>query len=543
MDDFFQANVKDPASQYSVRVPSMNGLSYNSSQEIIIYIDPSVRVFDPLETYLKFRVKINSAMKTKLYLDPKMGGQCLIRDVNIRSGTGVLLEELFSYNQFVHLKYSYDNRACLKNKRVLLEGSTDTSDRNKPPLNGTGGSYLTSLYGNDVFNSAWGDDEEAELCLPLHTGIFSNDKIFPNHLTDGLYIHMLLETDQNCIRQNPKVVNPEFALKFLCDGTQDPTTGGAGWPQTNSTSDFFIQCNVNLNTADLNNFPFQKGEKFAFFEAASPHDIIVNNPVRTFEIDEFDIDGDFIKITISGADYQPGDAGAEVPSGSLLLSVESAQAGAVAPKYQITQADLIVGAIEPPDSFYNSIQSRLLDPETGLITYDFESVQTYSQTVLASNTAGTLLMPLNNTMCKSLLCKAHDTAQLDWKEALNNNFYKGVYDKLLQYQFFYKNTYQPDRPVRTSVIMDNAVAQQQLIELEKALYMADISPENFNEFKDNFVIGRAVALNKQIADLNNTDVQLNVNYDNTASINKLFRIFVAHIRAIEFRSGGISIQV
>ncbi len=539
MDDFFQSNVKDPASQYSVRIPSMNGLSYNSSQEIIIYIDPSVKVFDPLETYVKFRVKLNTTMITKLYLDPKIGGQCLIRDITIRSGAGVLLEELFAYNQYVHLQYSYDNRECLKNKRVLLEGTTGTTNSNKPPMDDLGNAYLTTEHGNDVFNSAWGNDVEVELCLPLHTGIFSNDKIFPNQLTDGLYIHILLEADKNCIRQNPKVTSDAFALRFLCDATQDPTLGGSGWPSGNATASFFIQPNINLNPANIEQFPFEVGERFAFYKSTGQ---IENVGARIFEIEGVEIDGNFLKITIGGADYDPGAVAANaIANGDWMLSLEH-HIVLTPPTYQITQCDLIVGAIEPPDSFYNTINQRLLDPETGFITYDFQSVQTYSQSVLANNTAGTLLMPLNNTMCKSLLCKAHNSGNISWQDALSNNFFKGVYDNLSQYQFFYKNTYQPDRPVRTSDIENGGVAQQQLIELEKALYMADISPENFNEFKDNFVIGRAVALNKQIANLNNTDVQLNLSYS-TPTINKLFRIFVAHIRGIEFRSGGITVQI
>tara|TARA_R110001599_G_scaffold353440_1_gene592225 strand:- start:367 stop:2004 length:1638 start_codon:yes stop_codon:yes gene_type:complete len=543
-NSFFRASPEVAVSQYNTRIPSVNGLSYRANQEIICFIDPTIAYFNPMETYLKLNVSINSDMNTQLYLNPIIGGQVLINRVRIVSGTGVELEFIQNYNTYVNLKYTYEKNPELENKRILLEGATTTSNAIKTPIDQSGGGIIASGRARDVENSAFGNSRQAELTLPLHTGIFGNSKLFPNGYTQGLYIYLLLEPDYRCIQQNPavNVHHKDELLRFQCVGGVDPTTNKA-WDAGTTSNQFYVKPNINTNTANLADFPFKVNEKIAFRKAGN-FDPIPFKDIDFMTIESIDVDGtyeNFFIITIDNP-YDPDVADNNLTENDYIVSVETDFGTPPAPTYTINKCDLMVGVVVPPSSYQASFNQRLLDPATGDLSYDFTSVQTYEQSLPSNNNAGTMVLPLNNTMCKALLAVPVLSDRPTWQVALGTEFFVGQYDNLDDYQFFYKNTYQPDRPVNTTQIKVDSVSQQQLIELEKALYQSDISPEYFLKFRENFCIGRAVALSGQVCNLNNQDVQLNVRYTDQTK-NKVFNFFVVHVRDIEFLGGGITVQV
>ena len=89
-----------------------------------------------------------------------------------------------------------------------------------------------------------------------------------------------------------------------------------------------------------------------------------------------------------------------------------------------------------------------------------------------------------------------------------------------------------------------SISQQPLIELEKALSMSNITPFSFRDFNNNFVIGRALSLHNGVYNTVGRDFNLQVNYEGTAPTkNKLWMSFISHIRRIEFKGSGISLQL
>ena len=77
--------------------------------------------------------------------------------------------------------------------------------------------------------------------------------------------------------------------------------------------------------------------------------------------------------------------------------------------------------------------------------------------------------------------------------------------------------------------------------------MSNITPFSFKDFQSNFIIGRALSLHNGVYDTRGKDFNLQVEYtgqDNAkAQKNKLWMNFVSHLRRIEFKGGGISLQV
>jgi hypothetical protein len=121
---------------------------------------------------------------------------------------------------------------------------------------------------------------------------------------------------------------------------------------------------------------------------------------------------------------------------------------------------------------------------------------------------------------------------------------RGISDYITDYQFIYDGRLQPSRPVKCSKTSSKvSIDQQPLIETTKALQQADISARSLSEYNRNYILSRALAINKGIYDTRNKDFNLQVNYQGTPPTkNKLWNNFVFHLRRINIRGDSISVE-
>jgi len=122
----------------------------------------------------------------------------------------------------------------------------------------------------------------------------------------------------------------------------------------------------------------------------------------------------------------------------------------------------------------------------------------------------------------------------------------GISDNLQEYQFIYDGRINPSRKVDVSKISSkNSISQQWCIEAEKSLAMADVEPLSFRQFQSNFFIGRALALGKNaVYDARGKDFNLQVEYTGANQTkNKLWNNYVAHLRRLVIKNGGLDVLV
>ena len=219
---FFQSEGKINLAQSDVRISAENGLSFEQDQVVGIYIPPSVKYFSGKDCYLQFDAEITGDTSgaditaTRLQLDAEIGANSLFSAVRIYAGNReTLLEENTEYSSYVSVKYNFDKNDVIQNKRALTEGCGSWV----PNTRGTEGT--TKSVANNFVYCPWmecvnaGNDKgpeddvtsapdfiPAKITLPLHTGIFAeNDKVFPNLLTNGIYIELVMAGGRNLFRQ------------------------------------------------------------------------------------------------------------------------------------------------------------------------------------------------------------------------------------------------------------------------------------------------------------------------------------------------------
>ena len=589
MSSFWTAEDRIPISQTKISVPAQHGLQYSPGQKCEFHLPSSVNFFQPKESYLNLSVKIKKDPTndpTRLQLDAETGLQVLLRDVRVYSGGAgrQLLEEYQNYNVLTALKYDYESNDTLKAKRSLTEGTTvyselarndhalEKSDQNNLEQN----PYFKPMDASASYSTAFTDDEYLTVkgLLPLNTGIFTNDKIFPIAMTEGLIVEIIFEDARRVFRTldttnqyRHLASNPFFHSTNGSNSAPDePAAANASKFQ-----EFYVRRdNCQGWGANVNSFPFAVGEAVRFINASTG----VDNPSiadgdtnpKISRIEYVGGTTNALKVRLSGS-YRPT---AVLDQEHVLYSRSVLNATTYNPTYTITNAEFVLQQVEMPPGYTNKLGQMM--KAGGAMNYDFMSATNYKISQLKSERVANLRLPLNQSRAKSVLCIPTDASASGTKELLqakttytthydlesdattrawNANHSQrtglvGCVDQLSSYQLFYGGKLNPNRKVFTNKLSTkNSIDSQPLIELEKALKMGGIMPFSFKKFRENFAVGRALSLQNGVYDTRGSDFALQTEYQEATapSVDKLWMCFCIHLRRIVISGSAISLVV
>lgn len=609
MSSYWRNDAKIQVKQTQISVPSVNGRSYSgvagqSGRRVDFEIPPNVKFMDGKNSYLQFNVKLGKgAVPTRLQLDPFIGGHSVVKNIRIYSNLGgrTLLEEVTDYNAKVQIEYSYNQDESMRKLRALKEGSLLSTIENRGTLGTSESNNIdtrTNPYHKPVSvvpaGRDWGTDEDfmtAKLSLPIHTGIFADsDKIFPVMLTQGLYIEIDLEDPARFIKQLDSVVRHRRVKQNpLFHGTD---SAGANWVVgTDDITEIFLTKDNNMLSVE--NCPFVKGETIGFCEKGDINkqanltkaDGTIYHP----KISDITIDDKFVKLTLAentrNTSTSATNQSATIDTGNWIVystavdnkRISHTDGSAIAElpaltKYdataEFTDFEVVVQQVELDSRYEAGMVSKM--KEGGAIELDILSATNYKHSLLKSNRNATINFPVSNTRAKSSLialtdAKVYNTAQLigslgdtydEETLSMDGQLHSirtgqvGIIDELTSYQFVIDDKLVPTRPIVVSKInKGKSISAQPLIELEKALNQAKITPRSFCDYNRNFIIGRAYALNDGVANLNNKSNQLQLLYnesledgtDKPPLHDKLAMCFVYHLRRILIKGNSISV--
>ncbi len=588
---YWIASNKSPVQQRSVSIPAQNGTDFLAGQEIRIKIDPSLKYFNPSQSYIQWNAKIvpptysadgtdNLPCPTKLQLDSEIGQQVLCRSVRIHDLAGNLLEECDNYNTKVAMEYDYHTNDSLRGKRALTEG-TGFYNSDYRGTKGSTKSYANNVDDNSYFqvpdtadlSASWTADSfiDAKCCLPIHTGILGNDSVFPNHLLGGVVVTILLEDNNRVFRQVDSAMR--FRRLTLNPLFNQATRFGNGLVpnasvETNGSFVAFDLQEHNSQNARPQKCPFVVGEKLGFQRWIGGNASVVAFTGDKPVIKKIDMNGNNIRIELNASVTVNGKGIGGVGEQTFVFSDSVADADNYDPTYQVSDVNFICQEVIPTPEDERKMMSML--KEGGTLNYDFLSSTTYKHSQLASDRVANIrLSGINNSRCKSIICVPTDANVYTSKENINasltykvnqnenlnaSNFYLrsnrsglvGISDHVSDYQWLYDGRLQPNRRVSLSkVSSDKSIDAQHLLELDKALSQAGITAHSFQAFNQNFCIGRALALGDAVYDARNKDFNLQINYNETTAPtkNKLWCCFVYHIRRIQIQNGNVQVIV
>ncbi len=609
---FWRNENKVQLSQTQVSIPSTNGKTYSATAgsgggRVDFEIPPSVKFMDGKNSYLQFDIKIGAgAVPTRLQLDPFIGGQSVIKNLRIYSGSrAVLLEEISDYNVKCQVEYSYNQDESLRKMRALKEGTLIPNIKNRGNL-GTSESNNIDTVTNPYYKpvtvvratSDWGTDADfltAKLTLPIHSGIFADsDKVFPVMMTQGLYIEIDLEDPAKVIKQLDSVNrHRRMQQNPLFHGVD---AGGSAFINDNATSATEAIFLAKTNTIQsVESCPFVKGETIGICSKTDPDqqanltkaDDTPYDPI----IDDITEEGTFIKlklkeITRNSSTANEGGSVSVTSNNFIVYSTaadnarvraDNGAAPAVVPPlitayaatYELSNAQIVCQQVELDPRYEQGMMQKLQDG--GSIELDIHSATNYKHSLLSSNRNATVNLAVGNTRAKACIvvptdAKVYNTAEsiagintydeetlaMDGRLKSIRSGQVGIIDQLTSYQFMIDDKLVPSRPIDVSKINGGkSISAQPLIELEKALNQAKIVPRSFVDYNRNFCIGRAYALNDGVMNLNNKTNQLQLLYNERTDAgvdvpptrDKLLMAFIYHVRRISIKGDSLVVSL
>jgi len=579
---FFVAQNKIPLDETYVAIPSQNGLSYDAQKLIEFYIPPNVDTFKPKNSYLQFDLTLSqdsSASTTRLQLDELIGGQCLIDTIRIHSGDKTqLLEEIRHYPVHVAMKYAYHSTPTLRDLRALNEGcgiwTPDTRG-----TRGTSKSILANHKFSPYYKSVSGTQTtpftntnsyiQCKLKLPLHTGLFQNDKVVPCGLMNGLFVTILTSENKRVFRQLDSVnASRRLQLNPVFHSTNGNNHAPASWKTGAAASTNVFYCRVDNNNHEVDNFPFVVGETLQFMDINRAKHTISNSNGSDISIKQIEVSGNgsskFVKVTLQNVAEIDVAMDAEGSDRYFLYSTSVRDAATYNPSYSMSNVELVLCQIDMGAAARAEIQRDMREGK--MMVYDFLSTQVYNYSQLKGDRVANIGIPANHQRAKSIICVPTDSSVYSIKDSIAcNDTYEihsnshdskllstqsgiaGISDRLTEYFFFYDGRNQPSLNVKTEKISGKtSIDAIPLLELDKALFQAGMPALSMNRFQDNFAIGRAFSLNNGTYDMRDKDCRLNVYYQDSANAptkDKLWVNLVYHIRRINIRADSVQLEV
>lgn len=534
---FWKSDTRVAYAQRSIAIPAENGKQFNENAKIVLVVPADVGFFQPSESYLQFRISLaqpQGRAPTRLQLDAVLGGQVLIKNIRVLTGTGILIEEIQDYNVLSNVISCYDTDQSTRNKRSITEGTTQPNPSCRITNNDLPESDYMSCNHNPYFTSP-GDGKSVQqwvkLQLPLNTGIFRNKKIFPVVMTTGLRVEIMLEESKKCIRNLISTVNPDYAPRVY-----GSVPGAAGIPKAVPFTTIALSKVIN-NVTSVESCPFIVGETITITDGTTTKVLGAITAIT--------VDGTTGRVVIT----HPSQTipAAILGSAAVVTSTSvSANTAAFAPKYTLDEVELVLQQIQVPQNNVTAMMKAM--KEQGVMKYDFLSYENYKRSQLAGETQSTMALQLNNSQIKSILSIATNSTPLVDAGAYvgdrNSHSLVGVADNITSYQWTYNGVLNPDRRVLMRKLNSNQIEQQHLVELEKALVVGGIPAKSFRKFLGNVIIGRAMALQQGSYDGRGKDFNLQISNEEAAAptLNKLWMNMVCHVRSINISANGVSLE-
>ena len=542
-----------------ISIKPENGETFKSGQKIIYNIEPSIG-YIKRDSYLVFDV-VNTTADNGRYSWTAAGVNGIIKQVNIYSKeTGVLIENLNNYNQWVAIENQY--RTDDKNQLAIKEGVRLPCSAKNNTTSATAGDWASQselsspqITSNGLLSPIVGADGEASFmtrryCVPLRCGIFrhwDDEKLIPILNFGGLRIELILE-------------EPQLALQRMCGTSHivgqpvvpidiSGSTGsslGYGTKASALTNDKLITLNgipgsVEATGIELSGLAI--GNKIIHtFQLAGAGAAQVE--ART--ITALTFTGADMVITVDGADFPARDAG------KVFLDLGNANGGgihtgsqAVQPSYSVINTEFRLCVVAP-----TSQQAKSL---TSAINYEFTSYDLFLDNVATSTLRHQVPIHSVASKAKCIMSMLYDVTTE--KHVSSQNYYAGLQDGGVGTQnvsynndvvFFINNKLYPLRSYNPKSRADRVLNINENVKAWNAINtpiksLGEATKGNLEDFVNTPLISRELARGDFVFDLRNAEPELRLGFSGARGHNMRVQTFVWSKKIVSTSSSGIQV--
>ncbi len=469
--------------------------------------------------------------------DPTAATSSLFRHMRVQTQNGLnLLEEVDEYSSRVAMEYSYAQDEGIIHNRSLNEGLSLTNNSaqqlfwNPQPL-----PSATIVAANT--------SKKIAISLPLWSGILGPDaSVLPVSALGGCKLTM----ETNNLMKSIRLANDskKGGTKTALVKTQ---VAAADWNNGLATHTVDIVTKT-LQTSDSG---FEVGD--AVYYTVAGADVLIGMVVSvgtnatemtikvkgdvTTNADWKLLAVDTVLYTVPRDRFEGWTPSGNITAGSTnaAIALGVAQA-AVKINYTITDLQMIVEQIQPPESYVNDLVKKI-NSSQGL-TMNFKNTTLHKINLVG--TTGLLNASIPNTAKRVYSINAMPLKSTDSYDAGNLT---ALPDGVSSYQFSINNRLEPDQKVPLSRLsMTPAYVEQlHLTELHKSLLNSGVFVRSLQNAEKNFIVARAVSLFGSVSDVTKADLSLRLEYSSSATYQKTLNVYMCTARTLIINRNNIEV--
>ncbi len=544
-DNNASGNVASQMNSKYISIKPENGETFNAGQKIIYNIEPNIG-YIKRDSYLVMDV-VNKTTDNGRYCLGMAGAHGLIQQINIYSKeTGVLLENLNNYNQWVAIENQYmtDDKTQLG----IKEGVRLPCEALEPQLLNNGffrksqvpnGKDKTNALLSPIGVGGQALFMEKRYCIPLRCGIFrhwDDEKLIPILNMGGLRIELIL-ADANLALQRlaytkDDVGHPDGVLPvdMVRQGKTTETRGGA--------SNIFTFS----GTTTLDNCGLAVGNQIVIRGEIGGAGGIVNT-YRAITAITDDGAGN-VSITVDGAQI-----GTTTNACLIMVNVSVANgnthggAGAVEPVYQITNTEYRLCVVAPTGA-----QAQAL---TSALNYEFTSYDLFMDNIPTATLRHQVPFHSVASKAKCLMTLLYDSS--DERNLAGQSYYTGVQNKadvpasyLNDVVYFINNKLYPLRSYNPLRHADRVLNLNELVKAfntinKPVLSMGSNVAGRLEDYVNTPLICRELARGEFVFDLRNAEPELRLGFTGARPQNLRANSFVWSKKIISTSSSGVQV--
>lgn len=543
-----------------ISIKAENGESFNPGQKIIYNIEPSIG-FIKKDSYLVFDVVNNTSDNGRMSFT-SAGVNGIIKQINIYSKeTGVLLENLNNYNQWVSVENQY--KTDDKNQLAIKEGvrlpciaksNTHTgkgtwssvSEMSNPEITTNGLLSPIENDGNAVYMTR-------RYCVPLRCGIFrwwDDEKLIPILNMGGLRIEIILETPQLALQRmcGVSLTAPILPLDISGVNGSAGAVEGRGYETKASVNanDKLITingCPGNSTARAIELSGFAVGNKIIYRYPVTAGGAI---EIQCRNIVSMAVVGADLVITTDGADYPARDAG------NVFLDLGVSNGGgewagtqAVEPSYKVMNTEFRLCVVAPTQA-----QAKQL---TSAINYEFTTYDLFLDNISTSTLRHQVPIHSIASKAKCIMSMIYDVS--NEKHIKSQNYYAGLQDGRNGHQdnsynndvvFFINNKLYPLRSYNPLSRHDRVLNINENVKAWNAINMpirsyGEARKGQLEDYVNTHLISRELARGDFVFDLRNAEPELRLGFNIARQNNLRVQTFVWSKKIVSTSSSGVQV--
>lgn len=542
-----------PVENYSVVTQSENGTQFSPGMKTVFRIPSHLSYVDFHTSYLFFDFEIKNELGKMEFTNG--GPEMLIRTWRVLIA-GHVVEEIDHPNVLIKaLKYDYGQDLGMAELSKVINKSGK----------GTGYQGLNKYGTAGITNIADGIADKVKIVLDLDfSGVFGSTQTFPVGMTGDVTIEIVWEE----ARRSLKLLDSgRLPLKFS-EATHHRQTAGP------AVGDLTAAVNVTtLTMADtpatqilapnkcshlfgqVEDCPFSIGQRVQvtgrggaggpnahYVETSPPITAIATdgaNPAKTqLTIGAGLTTATTHNVTEACIQYEPtGPTATQTWDNNGTLT------------YEVSVPTLALTVVVPPAQYVQA-QAEKVNREG--LAIDIPTYTCYKNNTYANIKSATLEIPCYASRARSLLAIGVSQQDLGGNNLIAGYSAQGEYNDLHQYQWQIGEVREPVRPVdcsNMSTYQEN-VAQEQLTELDKSLRASGCDVRSLQNYKNNFIIGRALSAYGGSIPLTMKGARLYIDYleqdkrakANVNVTNKNWFCYCHHIRRMIITGQGVQVM-